>query len=113
MDMTNQEQYMQEVNDEQLGAVSGGEAFGDGYRFYGHVGQYDGIVDNYYYIVSDSDPNLWAWGKLLRTWEDDIIFGFTKRRHKFHIVDTCDGPAEYDECYYGSDYSLYLFREKL
>lgn len=72
---------MDALDEENLTEVTGGDLNFDGHHFFGHVGKYDGVVGETYFVVMD-DESCWYFGKLLRTYESDVIFGFTERRHE-------------------------------
>lgn len=74
-----------EIKDEQLKDVAGGERTVDGYHFYGHVGKYDGVAGNYYYVVDDGNGGLWFSGTLLESYEQNMGC-FTIRTHKFEVA---------------------------
>ena len=72
------------LSDEQLEEVTGGTRTVRNMLFYGHVGKYDGIVGQRYYVVYD-DFDEWFYGTMLRTYEADELF-HTRRTHLFSII---------------------------
>lgn len=93
-----------ELNEDMMAQVNGG--------FSGHVGQYNGVIGESYYLVYDeSYYDKWYYGELIDSYEKDYYF-WTRRKHVFMIYSEngkeCKVP--YTMEVFGSDYSM--FKEK-
>lgn len=84
------------IDDQKLDKVVGGSG-GEStrkigkYTFTGHVGKYDGIVGNLYFITEDGNDRWWM-GVLLKSWEESHAWFFTKRMHRFSVMLSSGSP---------------------
>lgn len=100
-----------ELNDEDLRVVTGGTNWPE-YVFSGHVGKYDGVVGEKYYIVCDY-KNAWAYGELVKTWEKHDILWMTIRTHRIDVKLTGGECFDHGETEYSStNWTLYTTRVK-
>jgi len=82
-----------ELNQEQLEKVSGGK---DMAKYlpsdHGiHIGMYaaEGHIGEDVYVVDDSNREIFCWGTLLDSYEEDV-WGGSQRRHKVYVKGTND-----------------------
>lgn len=80
---------IKELNDDELNIVSGGKDGRatrtiNGITFSGHVRKYDGQINHMYYVTVDND-DIWYYGKLVSSYEEDVVFFWSERVHTFEI----------------------------
>ena len=96
------------LSGEQLEKVSGGESSRtiDGIRFWGHVGKYDAVVGQKYYITVDG-PNRWYAGVLTKTWEATYCIFWSRRMHRFNLILENGHPYVHTSDFEGDNVTLY------
>lgn len=99
---------MRELDENQLESVAGGVDLCGGHSFWDHVGKYDGVVGQKYYITEDGGDR-WAYGTMVKTYEQEqICFGLTKRTHVINTERSNSLRCGQENEFFGCDWSLYL-----
>lgn len=70
--VNSEERESRRVDDEKMQDACGG--------FSGHVGQYDGVIEQTYYFVYDDNHDVWFKGVLKASYEKHILW-WTERKH--------------------------------
>ena len=115
-----QKPVMKELDEKEMKSVAGGETTRDGFYFWGHVGQYDGVIGKHYWVTKDdldSPGQEWFGGVLEDSWEETVFLWATKRMHKFRIQEESAGYYEshigFPITVEGSDYTMWNYRKSL
>lgn len=109
--------------EEELEDISGGDRWGDKKSAYLpsdhgiHIGKYaaEGYIGQMVYCVIDNYPNSYIYGVLVKSYEEKLIFGATRRVHRIRVEGASHSMKSNFELgkeygFTGDNHTLFLYK---